>query len=65
MESTQTKTWHQVILQDTNQLAEQFGLDEQSTNQLRSFVVTTAKNQYRVGNKSGAAWAFKQAVKTE
>ncbi|MBI4437341.1 hypothetical protein HY631_00065 [Candidatus Uhrbacteria bacterium] len=41
--------------------AEQFELDEVETSAFRDFVVTTAREQFKVGSKSGAGWAFKKA----
>ncbi len=59
-----TQQWYQQLMSNTEQLAQRFGLDQENTNSLRDFVVRTAKEQYRTGNKAGAAWAFKQAAKT-
>lgn len=56
-----TQKWYATLSDKINHLSEEFGLDEVQTDRLRSFIVTTAKEQYRSGNRSGAAWAFKQA----
>ncbi|MBI5369856.1 hypothetical protein HZA85_01530 [Candidatus Uhrbacteria bacterium] len=61
MSEPQTTNWYKTLADNANSLCEEFGLSDTQTNRLRDFVVTVAKNQYRIGNKSGAAWAFKQA----
>ncbi|HBK34933.1 hypothetical protein A2239_04700 [Candidatus Uhrbacteria bacterium RIFOXYA2_FULL_40_9] len=53
--------WYGKILSSANSLAEEFGLDDFSTKRLRDYAVSIAKEQYQVGNKCGAAWAFQQA----
>lgn len=53
--------WYEDLIANINNLAEEFGLDDLSTGKMRDFTVTIAKEQYKRGNKSGAAWAFKQA----
>ena len=53
--------WYTKIISMSNSLSEEFGLDVVSTKRLRDFVFTIAKDQYQVGNKCGAAWAFQQA----
>lgn len=54
------KNWYREITTRINSLSETFGLDDMQTSDLRTFVVNIAKDQYKIGNKSGAAWAFKQ-----
>lgn len=61
MSEPQTKTWYKNLTDSINLLSEEFGLSDIQTNRFRDFAMTVAKEQYRVGNKSGAAWAFKQA----
>jgi hypothetical protein len=56
----ESKTWHEKLTQRANSLAEEFGLDDASAGRLRDFVVEIARSQYKVGNKSGIAWAFKK-----
>jgi hypothetical protein len=57
----QQSNWFQNLLNNIDQLAGQFGLDDTQTNAFRDFVVITARHQYKVGSKSGAGWAFKKA----
>jgi hypothetical protein len=57
------KTYFQTLTSRANSLAEQFGLNDRQTSELRSFVVDEAKAQYKSGSKSGAAWAFEQQKK--
>lgn len=61
MPNTQKNNWFQILLDKVNQLAEQFGLDEVQTHAFRDFVVTTAREQFKRGSKSGAGWAFQKA----
>lgn len=52
--------WYDKLVANVNNFAEELGLDDFSTSKFRDFVVSIAKDQYRYGNKCGAAWAFKQ-----
>ncbi len=60
--STQPKVnnWYRELVSRVNTLSETFGLDDLQTSDLRNFVMTIAQSQFKVGSKSGAAWAFKQ-----
>lgn len=60
MENTTNKKWFEELISSINSLAERFGLDDLGTSELREFVIQTAREQYKVGNKSGARWAFKK-----
>ncbi|MBU0646513.1 hypothetical protein KJ611_03525 [Patescibacteria group bacterium] len=60
MDNPASKKWYEELIQSINRLAEQFGLDDISTSHLRDFIVGVAREQYKVGNKSGARWAFKK-----
>lgn len=57
---TTTNNWYRELVSRVNTLSETFGLDDLQTSDLRNFVVTIARDQYKIGNKMGAAWAFKQ-----
>ena len=61
MSDPQRNNWFQALLDRINMFAEQFELDEVETGAFRDFVVTTAREQFKVGSKSGAGWAFKKA----
>ncbi|NQV88937.1 MAG: hypothetical protein HQ488_01270 [Parcubacteria group bacterium] len=63
MSEEKKNTWFQALYDKINMLAEQFGLDEMQRHAFRDFVVTTAREQYKTGNRSGAGWAFAQARK--
>ena len=64
--SEEKKTnWYNTLYDKINALSEQFGLDEIQTHAFRDFVVTTAKEQYKSGSRSGAGWAFAQAKKRQ
>jgi hypothetical protein len=60
MLDTQKNHWLNILLDKINVFAEQFELDEVETSTFRDFVVTTARDQFKVGNKSGIGWALKQ-----
>lgn len=57
----QTNNWFRILLDKINQLAEQFALDDVQTNAFRDFVVSIAREQYKVGSKSGARYVYKKA----
>lgn len=61
MPTQQTNNWFQKLSDNVLALAEEFGLSDTHTNRFKDFVVTLAKEQYKIGNKSGISWAFKQA----
>ncbi len=56
-----TNSWYKSLLQNINNLAEELGLDDFAGGKLRDFVLDTAKAEFKAGNKSGIAWAFKQS----
>jgi hypothetical protein len=60
MQNAQKTNWLQTLSDNINALVHSFGLDESQANLFRDFVMTTARSQYQVGNKSGARWAFKK-----
>lgn len=61
MSDPQKNNWYKNLISSLNTLSEEFGLDDMQTVRFRDFVVTIAKDQYKNGNKCGAAWAFQQA----
>jgi hypothetical protein len=61
MSNTQTNNWFQTLSDKITSLAEEFGLSDTHTNRFKDFAVTLAKEQYKIGNKYGASWAFKRA----
>lgn len=64
MESqSQAKTWYANLMADCNGLGEKFGLDDMMNGELRDFVVRIAKEQYKVGNKSGIRWLRTELAK--
>ena len=63
MQNQDNNNWFRNLLDKVNQLAEQFGLDDSQTHTFRDFIVSTARDQFKVGSKSGAGWAFAQARK--
>lgn len=60
MSNTQTRNWFNTLNDSIHSLAEEFGLDDVQTNRFLDFTVNLAREQYKTGNKSGIAWAFKQ-----
>ncbi|PJA45612.1 hypothetical protein CO174_02345 [Candidatus Uhrbacteria bacterium CG_4_9_14_3_um_filter_50_9] len=61
MNEEKKNNWFQALQDKINSLSEQFGLDEVQTHAFRDFVVTTAREQFKIGSRSGAGWAFKKA----
>ncbi len=61
MSEPQKDSWYKNLVSTLNTLSEEFGLDDMQTVKFRDFVVTKVKEQYKLGNKRGAAWAFGQA----
>jgi|GEM_PF-1258829 len=61
MNAPQTTTWVNTLLDRVNSLAEEFGLDDGQSLRFRDFAIGLAKEQYKIGNKYGASWAFKRA----
>lgn len=59
-EETKTTNWYRELVSRVNSLSETFGLDDLQTSDLRTFVVNVARDQYKIGNKLGISWAFKQ-----
>ena len=60
MEQKTQNNWYRTLMSNCNALAEKFGLDDLSTEEFRSFVNQIARDQYKMGNKSGIRWAFKK-----
>jgi uncharacterized protein YfaT (DUF1175 family) len=61
MSEAQKTNWFRALNDRVSDLAETFGLDDTQVNRFRDFAVQIAKEQYKVGSKSGASWAFKHA----
>lgn len=59
METEKTKNWNwfENLTTECNSLAERFGLDDFHMSELRQFVEQVARDQYRIGSKSGYRWA--------
>jgi len=53
--------WYDSLITRVNTFSEELGLDDFSTSKFRDFMFEVAKEQYKRGNKSGVAWAFKKA----
>ncbi len=50
--------WYKNLITECNSMSERFGLDDMATKEMRDFIVFTAKEQYKHGNKSGIRWAY-------
>ena len=57
MDTENKSNWLTALIRSINSLSEQFGLDDQSTSTLRDFIVDIAREQYKIGNRSGIRWA--------
>lgn len=51
------RTWYEQIIETVNQIGEEFEITGQQKEKLRDVIVTIAKDQYKLGNKSGIRWA--------
>lgn len=60
MSEIKKTNWIHSINDRVNNLAEEFGLNDTQTNRFRDFTFEMAREQYKVGNKSGIAWIYKQ-----
>lgn len=49
--------WYEKLSKDTQQLAEDLQLDSAASERLRNFILEAAKEQYKMGNRSGIRWA--------
>ncbi|OGL66992.1 hypothetical protein A2856_00675 [Candidatus Uhrbacteria bacterium RIFCSPHIGHO2_01_FULL_63_20] len=63
MSANEKATWFMSLIASVQTLAEELGLDDLSTQKLREFVLTTAKNEYMAGNRSGISWARKNPTR--
>ncbi|MFA4845313.1 MAG: hypothetical protein WC654_02015 [Patescibacteria group bacterium] len=60
MSEAQKTNWLRALQDKINLFAEQFELDEVETSMFRDFIETLARDQFKVGNKSGIGWVLKQ-----
>jgi RNA polymerase subunit RPABC4/transcription elongation factor Spt4 len=58
--TTLSNKWHLPFIERVHALCEECGLDDFHTSKWRDFVITVAKEQYKVGNRSGIRWAREQ-----
>jgi hypothetical protein len=58
-----TKSWYENLINECNNLAESFGLDDLHMSEMREFVTRIAKEQYKSGSKSGYWFAKKGGEK--
>lgn len=59
MENISIGSWYKDLINECNNLAEKFGLDDFHMNEMREFVTRVAKEQYKSGSKSGYWFAKK------
>jgi hypothetical protein len=64
MNDQTTSKWQTAIINTSNTLAEEFGLDDLASQKLRESVMTIAREQYKAGNRSGIKWARTTPPKT-
>lgn len=53
-----TTNWFNDLLNQIESLSDDLDLDDFGRGKLRDFVIEHMKEQYSLGSKSGAAWAF-------
>lgn len=63
--TTQTKQlnqarWYIELCNEMEALFEQLGLSEEGAEELKTFILEVARNQYLAGNRSGIRWARQQ-----
>ena len=54
------KTWLEKLTDRFDALMVKFDMPEDMRHELESFVLSVAKEQYTIGNKSGISWLRKQ-----
>lgn len=54
--------WYESLLDRFNALMTKFDMPEDIRLEIESFLVETAREQYRVGNRSGISWARRQGL---
>ncbi|MFA6018152.1 MAG: hypothetical protein WC776_03135 [Patescibacteria group bacterium] len=54
------KGWYSILMDTFHSLMKKHDMPEDIANELESFILTVAKEQFRSGNKSGIAWTHKQ-----
>lgn len=57
MENEIRSQWYSDVISKSNRFAESFQLDEMQSANLREFILEVAQEQYKMGNRSGIAWA--------
>lgn len=60
---TAKATWFMNLIAAVQGMAEELGLDDLSSQRLREFVLTIAKDQFKAGNRSGISWARRNQPK--
>ncbi len=54
------QSWYSKISDSFDALMRKFDMPEDMEIELRDFVFTVAKEQFRVGNKSGISWVYRK-----
>lgn len=57
---TDANRWYSVLLDRIHALSRKYDLPEDIANDVQTLTVEVAKEQYKVGNKSGIAWLLKK-----
>lgn len=58
--SSTTKGWYSILMDTFHGIMKKHDMPEDIANEIESFVLTVAKDQFRAGNRSGIAWTHKQ-----
>ncbi|NBS69178.1 hypothetical protein EBT31_09745 [bacterium] len=54
------QSWYSKLSDSFDALMRKFDMPEDMEIELRDFVFTVAKEQFRVGNKSGISWVYRK-----
>lgn len=54
------QSWYSKLSDSFDSLMRKFDMPEDIEIELRDFVFTVAKEQFRVGNKSGISWVYRK-----
>ena len=56
----QEKSWYRILMDTFYSIMKKHDMPEDIANEIEAFVMSVAKEQYRAGSKSGAAYVYKR-----
>lgn len=60
MENNQKQSWYDKLSDSFDALMRKFDMPEDMAIEIREFMFNVAREQYRVGNKSGISWLHRK-----